>query len=847
MKRNNKLKRGFTLVELVVVIAVVAILAAVSVGVYFGITGSANNSKLETEAKATLNTLRVAAIENKTGNYYLDKDGLTYERSDVIQDDLTKYTGHDYLVLNTEPDKIAAKTVYLYNFDETSSLYETWNFANHFNYYTNEVAGKGAQVNILTGKITVFDCNIPVIKDTTSEEPDPLPEVYYLNVNVNEVKLVLNSDKSTFQVSPTVSENLINPSFSYESKDTSIVTVSSTGSLTALSVGETEVVVKETTKDLTKTIKVTVTDETILLNVAQESVTLILNNPTYNTFNINATVSLPEGSNLVANPSLVYESLNDNVATVSNGIITAKEIGNTNIIVKLVEMPSIFKVINVNVEKEIETLTIDDGDIELSTGVKHILSYSFSPSDATYNQLVWTSSDDSVVSVNNGVLYTHKGGTATISLSNTYNSVSTSINIEVIAPSQSIRFTEEEVDLLPGDTYKLNLITENINENDVQLTTSSDYVEILENNIVEAKTIGTAVIYAKINSLTASITINVIEVTKATEHKPVQSIDEFVDGAKIVLVEKEHSKIATYTSSDDDESSFFHGENVELTTDLNKSGIASAPSYYSEFRLVKNGDHFNLVDQFYRTLSANKEMTLGTDGNNDLWDIVYDLTYKTYVIENVNPEIGRIYFCINVENGNRFNTYKEYYYKGVMSLPSILIKAPVSNDEIEWKLVDANNPLQIGSEVIIGSNGSVVINTEKGYVTKEGYLFSSASSIYDSTQKGFKSFDYSSVNPAIFKVGGTTSEFYLNEIHSMFKIPKFKSSYYASYFKFNSSYKILTRSADEKSFDYYCVISNSRLIAYVYALVSSATNTSVSLYQYTGTSSNRTYFERPSA
>ena len=46
----KKAKKGFTLVELVVVIAVIAILAAVSVGAYFGVTESANNSKAEQEA-----------------------------------------------------------------------------------------------------------------------------------------------------------------------------------------------------------------------------------------------------------------------------------------------------------------------------------------------------------------------------------------------------------------------------------------------------------------------------------------------------------------------------------------------------------------------------------------------------------------------------------------------------------------------------------------------------------------------------------------------------------------------------------------------------------------------------
>ena len=51
MKLFKKAKKGFTLVELVVVIAVIAILSAVSVGAYFGITESANSSAAEQGAK----------------------------------------------------------------------------------------------------------------------------------------------------------------------------------------------------------------------------------------------------------------------------------------------------------------------------------------------------------------------------------------------------------------------------------------------------------------------------------------------------------------------------------------------------------------------------------------------------------------------------------------------------------------------------------------------------------------------------------------------------------------------------------------------------------------------------
>ena len=58
----KKAKKGFTLVELVVVIAVIAILAAVSVGAYFGVTESANNSRAEQEAKQAYTQLQTKTL-----------------------------------------------------------------------------------------------------------------------------------------------------------------------------------------------------------------------------------------------------------------------------------------------------------------------------------------------------------------------------------------------------------------------------------------------------------------------------------------------------------------------------------------------------------------------------------------------------------------------------------------------------------------------------------------------------------------------------------------------------------------------------------------------------------------
>lgn len=67
MKKNNK--KGFTLVELVIVVAVMAVLVAVAVPTVSSITGTAKNTVTETNCRTLESVLKLAEAEAaKTGD-----------------------------------------------------------------------------------------------------------------------------------------------------------------------------------------------------------------------------------------------------------------------------------------------------------------------------------------------------------------------------------------------------------------------------------------------------------------------------------------------------------------------------------------------------------------------------------------------------------------------------------------------------------------------------------------------------------------------------------------------------------------------------------------------------------
>lgn len=65
----KKVKKGFTLIELVVVIAVIAILSAVSVVAYVGITNNAKKSAASQKATQMVTTIRAAVLASAGGGY----------------------------------------------------------------------------------------------------------------------------------------------------------------------------------------------------------------------------------------------------------------------------------------------------------------------------------------------------------------------------------------------------------------------------------------------------------------------------------------------------------------------------------------------------------------------------------------------------------------------------------------------------------------------------------------------------------------------------------------------------------------------------------------------------------
>ncbi len=119
-----------------------------------------------------------------------------------------------------------------------------------------------------------------------------------------------------------------------------------------------------------------------------------------------------------ATDAVVWSSSDENVATVENGVVTAVAGGTATITAASASDATIKAecVVTVLAPIAVTGVTLNKTATTLLVGWKETLTATVAPEDATNNDVVWTSSDESVATVENGVVTAVAKGTADITV-----------------------------------------------------------------------------------------------------------------------------------------------------------------------------------------------------------------------------------------------------------------------------------------------------------------------------------------------------------------------------------------------------------------------------------------------
>lgn len=259
-----------------------------------------------------------------------------------------------------------------------------------------------------------------------------LPKVKVSKLTLNRTSVSLTKKGQTYQLKATASpSNATNKSVTWQSSNTKVVTVNSAGKLTA--VGNGSATITATAKDGSKkkvTCKVTVKIPTV---VKVSRVSLNKNDLALTSKGQSYQLSASVAPSNAANKSVKWTSGNPKVATVSSsGKVTAVANGNTTITATAADGSGKKDIcaVTVNIPKpadptptpdptpsvvKVSSVSLNQSSLSLTQkGQTARLSATVSPSNATNKSVTWSSSNNNVATVSNGVVTAVGNGSATI-------------------------------------------------------------------------------------------------------------------------------------------------------------------------------------------------------------------------------------------------------------------------------------------------------------------------------------------------------------------------------------------------------------------------------------------------
>lgn len=252
------------------------------------------------------------------------------------------------------------------------------------------------------------------------------------------------------------------------------------------------------------------------------------------------------------NTNVTFKSLNEKVATVdANGVVTGVSEGNADIVITTEEGGFEAKcTVRVDGIDARGVERVGDKTVTMGLNQTSQLQVKITPSDTTNKNVQWTSSNNSVATVDSNGVVTSKNSGSTIITVTTHNGLKTEFFIEVETPVTNITLNSNEINLNPGGTFKLDATvnpSNASNKNIKWISANESIATVDQSGNVAADVAGTTYISAVSadGKVVATCTVNVSKpvVTKPAKVK-IKSAKK--KGKKVTLKWKKISDAAGY-------------------------------------------------------------------------------------------------------------------------------------------------------------------------------------------------------------------------------------------------------------------------------------------------------------
>lgn len=270
-----------------------------------------------------------------------------------------------------------------------------------------------------------------------------------------------------------------------------------------------------------------------------------------------ATLTATVAPDNATDKTVTWSTSDASIATVADGKVTAVKEGQATITAKAGDKSATCVVTVTKAEVAVTDITVDPTTLEMVEGNEATITATVTPADATNPSVSWSSSDESVATVDGGKVTAVKEGTATITAKAGDKSATCAVTVakKVIAVT-GITLDKPTLSLTEGQEAQLTATVTPDNATDKTVTWSSDKTSVAtvdSNGKVTAKGGGEATITAKAGDQSATchvvVTVPVTNIT-LNKDKITLNVDATFTLTATVTPNDATDKTVTWTSED---------------------------------------------------------------------------------------------------------------------------------------------------------------------------------------------------------------------------------------------------------------------------------------------------------
>ncbi|MBP3338077.1 MAG: Ig-like domain-containing protein [Lachnospiraceae bacterium] len=298
-----------------------------------------------------------------------------------------------------------------------------------------------------------------------------------------------------FVIIPTISPiDADNKKVTYVSSDPAVAAVDPNGIVTGVKGGSAIIIVTTEERGLVASCKVTVYEFVTSVNIEEDF--------KYINYGVSRKLNATVKPDTATNKGVVWSTSNKNVITVdAKGKITAVGYGTAEITATAADGSGVWDSITLTVVKPVTSITVAPSSVTLLEGDSTDVNATVTPSDATFSEVDWSSSNEEIATVDhNGTITGVKAGICYVYATSTDGNEivgRVKVTIKPRIPATGVVINASQVVLLPGNTRELTVRLKPSTSTDgyYWVSTDTSVVKVDSKGVVTAVGQGNAEVY----------------------------------------------------------------------------------------------------------------------------------------------------------------------------------------------------------------------------------------------------------------------------------------------------------------------------------------------------------------